>query len=265
MILGHRGAAGNAPENTLAAFERCLAVGADAIESDVQVTADGVPVLLHDAHLDRVSDHSGAVSSLTLADLDEIDAGYHFGIEDRGPAEPPNDAAFRGQGHRVPSVEAAFRAFPDARFNLEIKTSEHAAIEKVVGLVAALDRADRSLLVAGDDAIMRLLREEISRQGVPVATSASLSEIVAVVKSAVEGTPPPPEIEALQIPAHFGGGELVTPGLIEHAHRHDVKIHVWTVNEVEEMERLLDLGVDGLVTDFPERTALLVAKRTASR
>jgi glycerophosphoryl diester phosphodiesterase len=263
MILGHRGAAGTAPENTLFSFEQCLALGAHAIESDVQVSADGVPVLLHDAELDRVSDQPGGVSSRNFAEIERIDAAYHFTLEERGATEPEDDGAFRGLGHRIPSVEAAFRALPNARFNLEIKTTENDAVRKVVGMVASAGRADRTLLVAGDDDIMRVLRDEIARQDVRVATSASLSEIVAVVKSAVEGSPPPPEIQSLQIPAQFSGGDLVTPALVEHAHRHDVKIHVWTVNDPEEMDRLLDLGVDGLVTDFPGRAVQRVAERAA--
>jgi glycerophosphoryl diester phosphodiesterase len=133
----------------------------------------------------------------------------------------------------------------------------------VVDLVAEHGRAGRTLLTAGDDAIMAGLRQELRRRGVPAATSASVSEIVAVVRSAVAGTPPPAELMALQIPARFGGGELVTERLLAHTARHGVHVHVWTVNEIGEMERLLDLGVDGLVTDFPGRMADLLARRSA--
>jgi glycerophosphoryl diester phosphodiesterase len=263
IILGHRGAAGNAPENTLLSFDRCLAQGGHSIESDVQVTADGVPILLHDADLGRVSDRSLTASSLELTELEKLDAGHHFTIDDRGTTEPADDAAFRGQGLRVPTVEATFQAFPEARFNLEIKTAEKDTVARVVALVADLGRADRTLLTAGDDGIMKLLRDEIESQGVNVATSASVADIVAVVQSAVEGVAPPSWIQSLQIPTHFGGDQLVTTLLVEHAHRHDIRIHVWTINEPAEMERLLDLGVDGLVTDFPARVAELVAKRSA--
>ena len=262
MILGHRGAAGGAPENTLLSFERCLEQGADAIESDVQVTRDGIPVLLHDADVGRVTEASGGVDTMALVELEALDAGHHFSIDDRGRAEPDNDAAFRGQGARVPTVEAAFAAFPDARFNLEIKTAANDTVARVVELVAKLDRADRTLLTAGNNALMRSLRAALADRGVDAATSASVSDVVAVVQSAVEGRPPPAEIQALQIPTHFGDRVLVSAELIEHAHRHDIRIHVWTINEPEEMERLLDLGVDGLVTDFPGRAARLVARRS---
>ena len=109
---------------------------------------------------------------------------------------------------------------------------------------------------------MRSLREELRRQGVEAATSASVSDIVAVVQSAVDGTSPPPEIQALQIPTHFGDRELVTDQLLAHSARHGVVVHVWTINDVSEMKHLLDRGVGGLVTDFPGRMAELLTQRS---
>ena len=162
----------------------------------------------------------------------------------------------------MPTVQQAFETFPNARFNLEIKTVANNAVAAVVELVDQLGRADRTLLTAGDDAIMLSLREELHRTRVEVATSASLSDIVAVVRSAVDGSAPPPEIQALQIPSRFGDRELVTEELLAHAARHAVVVHVWTINEIAEMERLLDLGVDGLVTDFPGRMAELLTRRS---
>ena len=262
MILGHRGAAGCAPENTLLSFERCLDQGADAVESDVQITADGVPVLLHDSDVGRVTEGDGPVEAMTFSELAGLDAGHHFTIDDRGATEPDDSRAFRGQGLRVPSLREAFERFPRARFNLEIKTRAHGAVARVVELVAQLDRAERTLLVAGDDETMRVLREELERQKVEAATSASVAEVVAVVQSAVEGTSPPSHIQALQIPTAFGDRELVTPALLEHAKRHGIFVHVWTINDPKEATRLVELGVDGIVTDFPGRMAG-VLKRTA--
>jgi glycerophosphoryl diester phosphodiesterase len=263
MILGHRGSAGTAPENTLLSFERCLTQGAHAIESDIQVTSDGVPVLLHDADVARVTDGSGPVEAMTLAQLQTLDAGHHFTLDDRGKTAPYDDTAFRGQQHRVPSVEAAFAALPDARFNLEIKTAANDTVARVVELVAKYERADRTLLVAADETIMQALRATLRERSVETATSASIPEVAAVVNSAIAGAPPPAEVQALQIPTHFGDQPLVTRELIEHAHRYDIAIHVWTINEPDAMNELLDLGVDGLVTDFPGVAARVVADRSA--
>ncbi len=258
MILGHRGAAGCAPENTLLSFARCLEQGAHSIESDVQITADGVPVLMHDPDVGRITNGKGSVQELTLAELETLDAGHRFTIEERGTAEPDDEAAFRGQGLQVPSVREAFATLPRARFNLEIKTAANEAVAKVVDLVAELGRADRTLLTAGDDGIMKSLRETLARRGVDAATSASVADVVAAVRAAVDGGEPPAEVQALQIPTRFGDRELVTDVLLSYAHQHGIQVHVWTVNEVAEMERLLDLGVDGLVTDFPGRMARLL-------
>ncbi len=258
MILGHRGAAGCAPENTLLSFARCLEQGAHAIESDVQVTADGVPVLIHDRDVARISNASSSVEELTRAELEKLDAGHHFTIDERGTTEPDADDAFRGQGLYVPSVREAFEAFPDARFNLEIKTAANDAVEKVVELAAELDRADRTLLTAGDDAIMKSLRKTLARRGVETATSACISEVVAVVQSAVKSGNPPPEVQSLQIPTRFAGRDLITDALLCHCRENGIQVHVWTVNDVAEMERLLDCGVDGLITDFPGRLARLL-------
>ncbi len=261
MILGHRGAAAHAPENTLLSFETAIALGADAIESDVQVTADGIPVLLHDCELARVTGSSGPVDTLRLSELKQLDAGHHFSIDDRGDVDPTAPKQFRGQGLRVPTLAEAFEAFPTMRFNLEIKTAAQDVVRRVVELVAKLGREPITLLAAGDDEIMAELRRELASQNAEIATSASVSEIVAVVRSAVAGEPPPREVMALQIPTNFAGRPLVTQQLLSHAHTHGIAVHVWTINAEEEMQQLLDQGVDGLVTDFPGRLASLAAAR----
>lgn len=265
MILGHRGAAAHAPENTLLSFERALALGADAIETDVQITADGIPVLMHDDVLGRVTNATGRVDTLALAVLREVDAGHAFTLEDRGTVHPEAPTSFRGQGLQIPTLEEAFAAFPSARFNLEIKTDVDLAVARVVALVGKFDRADRTLLTAADGDTMASIRAELARSQVPAATSASVPEVAAMAVAAAEGEPSPPEIECLQIPATFGDAPLVTPELLAHTRAHGVQVHVWTINETDEMHRLLDLGVDGLVTDFPERAARVVAERAAKR
>ncbi len=259
MILGHRGAAAHAPENTLLSFETAIALGADALESDVQVTADGVPVLLHDRELERVTDGSGPVDALTLSELKQLDAGHHFSIDDRGDLDPTAPQSFRGQGLRVPTLAEAFETFPATRFNLEIKTAAREVVQQVVELVAKLGREPITLLTAGDDEVMTELRSQLASQNANIATSASVSDIVAVVRSALAGEAPPPEVMALQIPTRFAGRPLVTQQLLSHAHVHGIAVHVWTINTEEEMRQLLDQGVDGLVTDFPGRLASAAA------
>jgi len=257
MILGHRGAAGVAPENTLLAFARGLEDGAHIIESDVHVTRDGVPVLMHDPRVDRTTDGSGLLSDLDLVAVKKLDAGYRFAPED-APSHP-----FRGRGIRVPTLREAFEAHPDVRFNLEIKAPGRALIRSIVELVVELGREDRTLLVAGEDAIQRDVRAVLAETGARPALGASLADILDVVGAATAGRAPTTDSMALQIPAEFAGKPLVTRELVEHCHAHGLLVHVWTINEPDEMRGLLGLGVDGIVTDRPDRMAELIARDRA--
>lgn len=253
-MLGHRGAAGSAPENTLAAFGRGLEDGAHIIETDAHATRDGVPVLMHDARVDRTTDGSGALAELDWREIQKLDAGHRFSSENG--AEWP----YRGRGVRVPSLREAFETYPDARFNIEIKAPGRAFIRDIVELVVSLGREDRTLLVAGEDTVQAELRSVLTETRARPALGASLADILDVVGAAIEGRSPTTDSMALQIPSAFSGRPLVTRELVEHAHAHDIAVHVWTINEPEEMRALLDLGVDGLVTDWPGRMTKLIAE-----
>lgn len=254
VIIGHRGAAGTAPENTLVSFARALEIGAEVLESDVHITRDGTPVLLHDPHVDRTTNGVGHVAEFSLAQLRELDAGHRF--DSRGDDAFP----YRNRDVRIPTLEEAFTAFPDARFNLEIKAPPPELVGRVIDLVDRFDRHERTLLTAGEDPIMNELRAERTRRGSRFAIGASLADILAVIQAAVGSGPVPQDVMALQIPDEFGGRPLVTSDLIDFARAHDIAVHVWTINEPETMQRLLDLGVDGLVTDYPERMAALLGR-----
>lgn len=254
-ILGHRGAAGDAPENTLAAFDHGLSVGAHVLESDVHCTRDGVPVLIHDPTVERTTDGRGPIAELDWKELRALDAGHHF------QPEGSNEFPFRERGLSVPSLEEAFKTFPEARFNLEIKSPMPVAVERTLAWIRELDREERTLVTAGDDAVMARLREGLERGRLRPALGASLADILDVVRAAVAGKPPSTDSQALQIPTAFGGRPLVTPELVAHAHQHGIVIHVWTINERAEIERLLDLGCDGIVTDHPGRMAAWLRER----
>ena len=129
-VIGHRGSAGEAPENTLLSFECALADGAAILESDVHLTRDGVPVLIHDDAVDRITEGSGRVADFSLDALRHLDAGYRF-TPDQGRTHP-----YRGRGLRVPTLQEAFAAFPGARFNLELKENLAGMVERSVEAVA---------------------------------------------------------------------------------------------------------------------------------
>jgi glycerophosphoryl diester phosphodiesterase len=259
QILGHRGAAGTAPENTLEGFAEGLRRGADILESDVHLSRDGVPVLLHDPEVDRTSDGNGAVGDLKLEEIQKLDAGYRFALEGT------ETFVCRGQGLRIPTLEEAFRRFPDARFNLELKAGGELCARRVIELVKALDRENRTLLTAGDGSLMDQIVACAREQNVHPAFGASARDAGAFARSAAQRLAPPPTPMVLQIPVGFGDHVLVTDALIAHAHAHQVHVHVWTINEEKEMMRLLDMGVDGLVTDFPGRMKELLQRRHDAR
>ncbi len=258
-VLGHRGAAGDAPENTLLAFERGLSQGAHILESDVHLSRDGIPVLIHDPVVDRTTEASGAVGELSLAELRELDAGYRFS-PDAGETFP-----FRGTGLRIPTLEEAFATFPRARFNLELKADRPGLVERCVELIKARAREALTLLTAEGDAIMGRIRDELQRTGVAPALGASVSDTVEVIRATLEKRPPSTDSMALQIPTEFSGRPLVTPELVAHAHAHGIAIHVWTINARAEIDALLDQGADGIVTDYPGRMVKWIAQRGGSR
>ena len=255
VVIGHRGAAERSPENTLASFQTALDDGAQILESDIHLSSDGVPILLHDPDVERTTDGRGLASNLTWQELSSLDAGYRF--EDATGGTP-----FRGKNIHIPSLEEAFERFPNARFNLEIKCAGPIGIQETLALVDRFGRADRTLLAAGDDEIMQDLRSALAsaraRAPAPAtpirpAIGASLREIVTAIKSALDGSAMPDGVMALQIPANFAGKPLATTEFIDHAHAHDVEVHVWTINDLAEIESLLKRGVDGIITDHPGR------------
>lgn len=259
IAIGHRGCAGEVPENTIASFERALDQGAQILESDVHLTGDGVPVLIHDPSCGRIAESSASVAETSLADLQRLDAGYRFS-PDAGRTHP-----FRGRELRIPSLDEAFRALPGARFNLELKAEDTALVEACVGLVAEHGREATTLLTSGDDQVMARLRARLDRHPIEIAQGASTGDVLDFIRTALAGGSPVAGPMALQIPPLFGGRPLVTPELVQHAHSHGVQVHVWTINDPEEMTQLLEIGVDGIITDYPGRLSRLLAERRTSR
>jgi glycerophosphoryl diester phosphodiesterase len=245
IVIGHRGASGELPENTLAAFERALSQGAVMLETDAHLSRDGEVVLSHDPRVDRTTDGSGAIEEYTLAELQRLDAGHRFS-PDRGASFP-----HRGQGIRIPTLREAFEGFPRIRFNIEIKQNSLALIDATMRIVAEANRAETTLLAAAEDDTMSALRTRLAETGLRPAMGAAVGDIVGFARAAIAGRKPPPEPMALQIPPTFAGNPLVTAELVEFAHSHGVQVHVWTINDEDEMRRLLDLGVDGVMSDFP--------------
>lgn len=254
IVIGHRGASGERPENTRVSFECALEQGAMILETDVHLTRDGVVVLSHDPDVARTTESSGPIAELDFTQLRRLDAGHRFS-PDAGRSFP-----LRGQGVRILSLREAFEAFPGIRFNIEIKQDDALLVEGTLAAVADAGREKETLLAAGQDPIMARLRKRLAETAIPVAQGAAPSDVVGFLRAVRDGTEPPPEPMALQVPPSFQGRPVVTRELVDLARRHGVQVHVWTINDPGEMRRLLDLGVDGVMSDFPGRLRDVVAQ-----
>jgi glycerophosphoryl diester phosphodiesterase len=255
LLIGHRGAAGLAPENTIPSFreaaERCAV---DMIELDVRATADGQCVVIHDATVDRTTDGMGAVAGMTLRDLRRLDAGCRF--RDEAGGEP-----FAARGLRVPTLDEVIETFPDMRFTVEIKigTVQHAlrdtlrrhdAADRVV--VAGMDHRDQALFADYDGARSAPTRAVSIFYALHRLHLARVAPVFADVFQV-------PELHPHDGREEEGARRIVTPRFIRDARRRGVPVHVWTVNDPADMRRLLEWGVDGLITDRPDTGARVLA------
>ena len=211
-------------------------------------TRDGEVVVIHDAALDRTTDRSGAVATLTLAQVQAADAGHRFSPD--GRTYPYRDA-----GVTIPTLAEVLEALPDARVNVEIK--DGAAQERVWEVVRAAKASGRVLIAAAD----RANRSRFTRY--PGAVSASGSEMRAFYAAHLLRIAHRARlaVDAFQMPERYYGRQVLSPRLVADAHAHNVAVHVWTVDETADMRRLLDWGVDGIVTDRPDRLAVELNRR----
>lgn len=254
LNLAHRGASGLFPENTLLAFREALRLGADALETDVHLSQDGQLVVIHDETVDRTTEGAGSVAELTVAELKALDAGYDFGRDGTHP--------FRGRGLRIPTLEEVFAAFPQARINIEIKPDrKDGAIERELWRLIEKYRRHRLTLVNSEhDGVVQRFRgiAASAPAGETVPTGAPFREslrFLVLSKVRWSGLYSPP-FDALQVPERFriAGIDvaIATPQFIAAAHRAQVAVHVWTVDDPADMRRLIGMGVDGIITNHPE-------------
>ncbi len=266
IAFAHQGGSFEGPSSTLFAIEQALRVGATAIELDVHATRDRRLVVCHDDTVDRTSNGHGSIASMTLAELRELDNAYWFAPgETASPGRASHDYPWRGRAPRdrrfaVATLEEVVVSFPGVLLNLDIKQTAP-DVEPYEALLAdELRRLEctSSVIVASfiDDALAAF------RDAAPdVATSAATDETTAFYATLHEPTPLVPPAVALQVPATFGTVRVIDERFVETAHRWGMAVHAWTINERAEMERLLDIGVDGLVSDVPSVLAATLARR----
>lgn len=252
-LFAHRGASAHFPENTLPAFAAAVNSGLIYLEMDVRATRDGVIVVHHDETLQRLCGVDRPLADCTLAELLEYDAGYGFSPD--GGATHPH----RGKGIIVPTLAGVLAACPQAFCNIELKHDLPGAEKLLLEVIRRAGAERRVLLAAEKDRIMERLRPLCG----DIPTSLAFGEVAAFfgwLEGGCRGEYRPPGA-ALQIPPRWEGRELATAASVAAAHGAGMEVHVWTVNEETEMERLLALGVDGVMSDYPERLAAATGRR----
>lgn len=243
LVFAHRGGAGLAPENTMAAFANGLALGSDGLECDVHLSRDGVPVVIHDHTLDRTTDASGPVGAYTAAQLEAVDAAYRFaGLDGTFP--------FRGRGIGVPALEAVLRAFPSARVIIEMKEGTAALAHAVLDVIRRTEAVDRVCVGSFHRNGLGVLRGEEPA----VATSASEREARWTLYRAWCRWPFRHQARycAFQVPERVGSLRVVSPAFLRQAHRSGARVDVWVVDRPDDVIRLFEWGVDGVITDRPD-------------
>jgi glycerophosphoryl diester phosphodiesterase len=236
LVIAHRGASGYAPENTLAAFKRALALGATFIETDLQLSRDARFVAIHDDTVNRTTNGTGKVHDLSLADLRRLDAGSWFGSE------------FTGE--RIPTLDEIleFSKKHDVVFYLELKPGgswggEHA----LIGALRESQEAARMVVISFDAGILEGLRK---------------IEPTLMTGLLFDGQNDRPLERAVEVGARQLAirGDLVTPALLTEARKKDLQVVCWTVNQAAHMRLLIDAGVDGIMSDYPDRIVAAIKK-----
>jgi glycerophosphoryl diester phosphodiesterase len=237
-VIGHRGNRAHAPENTIESLAQAVAAGADAIEFDVRISADGIPVVHHDPTVRRTTDGTGEVARLTFAQLKALDAGANF-TSDGGKTFP-----YRGMGHRIPSLDEVIEAFPATPLLIEIKTPLAAT-----GVLNAIERhkAEERCLV---DSFSRDALKLFYETG--IAYGAASGDVARLMREVLlGGAIAPIKYKALCVPLAYYGLPLPVRRFAKEAPKHNCRVHVWTINSPVVARDLWASGVNGIITDDP--------------
>lgn len=269
IAYAHQGGARDAPSSTLYAMEKAVSLGAPAIELDVHATADRKLVVCHDPTLERTTSATGEIRQRTLEELTQLDNAYFFVEgEDVQTGRPDSSYPLRGRApadHRlgIASLEEVLEQFPGVVLNLDIKRTapEVEPYEELLAeLLRSYDRRDDVIVASFNDAAT----SSFSRFAPEIPTSAGTVATADFFRGARAGDEPPEWVlqhVALQVPHTYGDITVVDEQFVGAAHRAGLAVHVWTIDDREEMETLLDLGVDGIISDVPSVLVPLLQER----
>jgi glycerophosphoryl diester phosphodiesterase len=270
LNIAHQGGEIEAPSNTLFAFKTAKDKGSDVLELDIHATADGELVVIHDATVDRTTNGTGRIDQMTLAQVKALDAAYWF-VPDCGtcrgrPADayayrgfatgqrpiPEELAGFEPNDFRIPTLREVLETFPRDFVNVEIKSTAPETTpyeDKLAALLREFGRSTDTIVVSFLDHAVELFK----LQAPEVSTATATGETALFWASAQGPAPgaPNPRYHALQVPIEFNGLTVVTPEFVQRAHANGLAVHVWTIDDRPTMEWLIDIGVDGIMSDRP--------------
>ena len=281
LNIAHQGGEIEAPSNTLYALKTAVAKGSEVLEIDVHATADRELVVLHDATVNRTTNGAGRVDQMTLAQIKALDAAHWF-VPGCGTCHgrPESEYTLRGYAtgerklkqemkrqfepndFRVPTLREVLEEFPDELINIEIKSTapQTSPYEReLAALLAEFDRTSDTIVVSFTDNAT----EAFKVWAPEVSTAVGTAQAAAFWASAQGPLPgaPNPRHQALQVPIELNGITVVTPDFVRRAHANGLAVHVWTINDRAEMEWLIDIGVDGVMTDRPTLLEQVLAER----
>ena len=266
LAFAHQGGAREAPSSTMFALQRAVAIGVDALELDVHRSADGHLVVCHDPTVDRTTDGTGRIADLTIEQLQALDNAYWWRPGEVVDHEAePSDLPLRGRAPDerhlgIATLAEVLAAFPDVLLNLDIKQTAPEVIPYEAQLaeqLVAAGRVDDVIVASFSDASLDAFRAE----GTGIGTSCGPRDVVALAQALATGEPIPDEVRAhvaVQVPPRFGGTDVVTTAAVHAAHDAGLAVHVWTIDDEAEMRRLVELGVDGVMTDRPSALVALL-------
>ncbi len=249
LVIAHQGGELLAPSNTMTAFTNAADLGVDVIETDIHITKDGHLVTIHDPTVDRTTNGKGKVEELTLEEIQSLDAGYHFkdleGIQ-----------SFRGKGVYIPTVEEVFQAFGDLKIEIEIKDDNpperiEEIASKLWDLIEKYQMEDKILIGSFNQEIVETFERYAKGRVAILAGREEVKSFVVFHKFFLRNLYVP-KVDVFQIPMEDSGFDLTDQRLINGAHRLGMEIHYWTIDDPAEMEKLIDGGADGILTNRPD-------------
>ena len=249
LNIAHRGGRGLAPEGTIAAFDQALALEVDMFEYDTHLTKDGHLVVIHDNTVDRTTNGSGFVNEMTLAEIQDLDAGYTF-------LDRNDETTFRGKGVYIPTVAEVFQRYPNMRHLIELKDTNdpalyEAMIQELWRLIQEYNMEDNVMVGSFNHKIMERF-EEVTWGMIPIGAGEEEVRKFANRHVAYLNGLAPSNVDSLQLPIEAEGYDLTMKNIIQSAKKRNMSIYYWTINDENQMRELIEKGVDGIMTDYPD-------------